>query len=223
MALISEDHKLLFILNPRTASTATSLAIYKHLNAHWIPSSDIVDENGDILIQKKHSTVNQLYGAGLITKNQKENYLKVVVVRNPFDSLYSLYIKKRFAYQNLRNDKTAFIHKIPNFDKDLDFVKNHTFSEWIIKNYQKPYKLKGKTRVNLKWAGGCDLIMKFENLDQEFESFSKRLGLDVKIDIPRKNITEGKKTEYREAYTNEAREIMEFLLRNELKKLKYKF
>lgn len=223
MALISDKHKVLFILNPRTASTATSITIHKHLEAKWIPTNDIIDEGGNILIQKKHSTVNQLFNAGFIGKQHIENYIKLVVVRNPFDSLYSLYIKKRFSYQKLRSDKTAFIHKIPNFKNDLDFVQNHTFSEWIIKNYSKPYSLKGKTKVNLKWVEGCDKILKFEDLQNEFLSFSKDLNLEDPITIEKKNITQGKDTNYREAYSDEAREIMQFLLRNELQQLNYTF
>lgn len=223
MALISPKHNLLFILNPRTASTATAISLYDYLKTKWFPSIDIENEAGEIIIQKKHSTVGQLYEAGFLNQQQLNTYTIAVTVRNPFESLYSLYTKKRLAYQKLRNSKNAFINKIPNQSKDLDFVLENDFSSWIVESYKKPFDNGGYTQVNMKWVEGCNFVLRYENLQEEFARLSQHLKLKKNIEIIMHNTTKGKEAAYREMYSDEARQIMEFLLRDELNTLNYTF
>ena len=124
MAFIIDSDKLLFILNPRTASTA----IASHLGnsregGRWIPKEDIQHEDGTIKIQRKHSTIKDLLESGIISQEYLDSLITFSVVRNPFDSLVSLWTKKKFVYAELAKSDNFFGNKIPDFNSDMEFIQ----------------------------------------------------------------------------------------------------
>lgn len=52
-----------------------------------------------------------------------------------FDSLVSLWVKKRTSYQRLLDDLSTFVHRDPEFPEDMDLVLDQTLSEWIERQY----------------------------------------------------------------------------------------
>ena len=91
MAIICRKFNLLFIMTPRTACTAIGEFLCEHYSGEFLPAEDILDSRGFISVQKKHSTLAELLAHKLLTAREAKSLLKVAAVRNPFDSLVSLY------------------------------------------------------------------------------------------------------------------------------------
>ena len=53
------------------------------------------------IFQKKHSTLSELIKHKILAPEEAKSLLKIATVRNPFDSLASLYFKQKLKYQPL--------------------------------------------------------------------------------------------------------------------------
>ena len=93
MALLSDRHRFLFILNPRTASGALARALSSATDARPFPEAPVLDASGRIAVAAKHGTIRQIREAGLLDDRALAGLFKLVVVRNPYDSLVSLWTK----------------------------------------------------------------------------------------------------------------------------------
>jgi hypothetical protein len=95
MAIICRKYDLLFIMTPRTASTAIGELLCEYYDGEFLPAEDMLGSLGFISVQKKHSTLSQLFAHKLLSEREAKSLVKVAAVRNPFDSLASLYFKQR--------------------------------------------------------------------------------------------------------------------------------
>src|SRR5690606_17344118 len=72
MALISREHGFLFILTPRTGSTAIAHgALIPQTGAEWLPRHDIRANSGRMLAPRKHTTIARLRDAGLLAEEDQ--------------------------------------------------------------------------------------------------------------------------------------------------------
>src|SRR5687768_16030892 len=104
MAILCPKYNLLFIMTPRTACSAIGELLHKEFGGEFLPGKDILDADGRVSVRRKHSTLSELIQHGLLTPSESESLLKVAAVRNPYDSLASEYLKKRFKYKALLAD-----------------------------------------------------------------------------------------------------------------------
>jgi len=221
MAYFLPDLKLLLILNPRTASTSTASHLGKHFGGKWVPNENMLDDNGMIVIQKKHSTIPQLLEHGLFERSEIETMVRLVCVRNPFDSLASFWVKKRNIYAKASKNEDFFGHKIAGFQQHDEFIQNNSFSDWVEQIFLKNKRPTDKNSVNRNHMHLCTDILRFENLKADFADFCSRMGLDIP-DIPNINPTEGKEP-YQTYYTDRARELVEEYFWWDVEKLGYSF
>src|SRR3989337_4100861 len=99
MAVISERYRFLFVMSPRPGCTAIAYGVLvPHLQAVRVPGKDIRDGDGKMLVDSKHGTLSDLLGYGLIAPEKAGRLFKFCAVRNPFDSLVSLYVKNPTPY-----------------------------------------------------------------------------------------------------------------------------
>lgn len=222
MAVISHKYKFIYALAPRTASTATANYLIKKFNAEWIPSENLLDNN-IIKVDKKHCTFTDLIDFNIVEKHIIRKYLTFVTVRNPFESLYSAWYKKKFTYVKLLDDKNSFIYKKPGFLKDMLYIKDHEFSDWIVSNYKHLAEDNTKRHINGAYLNYAERILKFERLNEDLRQVIEDNNIPYPGDIPIINKTEGKPSNYREFYTSEAREIIEKTYFLDLKEFSYCF
>src|SRR5438552_18142637 len=133
MAIICRKYNLLFIMTPRTACTAIGELLCEHYDGEFLPAEDILNSDGLISVQKKHSTLSELIGHKLLTAAEAKSLLKVAAVRNPFDSLVSLYLKQRFKYDSLLEDSQSWVKRIPGYADSMHYAKTHSFNQWVLK------------------------------------------------------------------------------------------
>ena len=221
MAVVSGSLRYLFILAPRTASTAVGTMLCQDAAGRWMPKRDLVGEDGTIVLSRKHATVRDLVAHGVLPERRAQRLYKFTAVRNTFDSLVSLYIKQRTAYQPLLDDPDSFVHRIPGFADDVRWTVEHTFSEWIERRYG---SLRGQPPVHLysPFIRGVDHIMRYEHLQSDLDAVLEFLGATPQP-IPMVSPTEGREPEYRGYYDAAARDLVAEVFQLDLERFGYRF
>lgn len=135
--------------------------------------------------------------------------------------MVSAWVKKKFKYSSeaVRNDPNHFVNMVPGYNEDIDFIQNHTFSEWILEKFDgnKP------RTINLKYVKGTDRYLRFESLQNDFSSMLNELGIENEFVIPVANVTKNKENDYRQYYSNHARKTIAKVFKEELEYFKYSF
>jgi hypothetical protein len=214
-------------MTPRTASHAISEVILKEFDGEWLPNQSILDSDGKYIVDKKHCTLRQLLDHNLISEKEVKSYLKFTTIRNPFDSLVSLYIKMQNQYQYLINDLDSFVHKVPGFVKDVEFCRTHSFNDWIYQRHHvsllRRILKKGQKSLFKKFIDGMDLILRFENLHKDLQMCFDSVGVNKEVNLPIFNKTSNKLNNYRVYYSQCSRGIVEYTFQKDLLDFNYKF
>ena len=66
MAILCQQHGLLFIQAPRTGCTAIEQLLLERFGGRSVPPENILDKDGFVSVQRKHCTVPQLLREGLV-------------------------------------------------------------------------------------------------------------------------------------------------------------
>jgi hypothetical protein len=205
MAVISREHGFLFIQNPRTASTAMGEGLLvPRLGAELVGTSPSHETAGD-----KHASASELVRRGLLSADEVDRLYVFGTIRNPYDSLVSLYEKMTGSYSALADDPTSWVHKQPAYLASMRVAREAEFSEWVIFHLtRRPAWLVPLAAVTRGRAVddrflGLDRLLRFEDLQAGFDAAMDDLGL-ARLEIPLVNVT-GRDDGYRPRYTGRAR------------------
>jgi hypothetical protein len=227
MAILCPAHSLLFIQAPRTGCTAIERLLLERFGGESVPPSDILGPDGFIRIQRKHCSIRQLVTTGLIPDDYESRYTTVTTVRNPFDSLVSMYVKKRETYQRRLNEPDAWMYKVRGYIEDMEFCRTHSFEEWVVKRYAvRPIERllgRGHRALYGRYTDGVQIVMRFERLQQDFEAMMRGVGVIGDVTIPNVNATRQRERAYQSYYTPRARRIVEYVFQGELALYGYSF
>ena len=228
MAIVCRKYRLLFIIIPRTACTAIGQLLREHYDGEFIPSEDIVDtNNGRISIQKKHSTLTQLIKNNILTDAEAKSLLKVAAVRNPFDTLVSLYLKQRFKYQPLLSDPNSWASRDSTYAKNMRYARTHSFTRWVLRKCSRQMVKRFLGFPNSmfdEYTHGADVVMQYERIEQDLEEVFKRAGMPAKANIPVVNRTaEREARNYRAYYSQAAAAAVRLAFYEDLKAYGYSF
>ena len=195
MAVICREKKLLFLLNPRTGSSALGEHLLNEFGGEWLPAKRIEDANGNTLVQHKHNTIQQLVEYNLISHQELKNYIVFVGVANPYSSLLTLYNKYRYRYAEWRAEGRPFLRS-DSVANEIEYCSNHTINQWVFSRYWKP-ALKSiiglqHYTVNEGYLKGCKEVLRKEYLQSDFELMLSKHAIAGNPTIPRINKTEGK-------------------------------
>jgi len=229
VAVICRGHRLLFIQAPRTGCTAIENLLGERFGGESLPTTDIIGPDGFVRVGRKHCTVRQLLAEGLLPADYSKQFTTVTSVRNPFDSLVSLYVKKRETYHGERflKDPNSWVHKTRGFVEDMEFCRTHTFDEWLVKRYAVSTwdKLlrRGRRSLSGKYTEGVAVVMRFERLQEDFEAMMRGLGVRGDVTIPSINVTQQRRARYQDYYTPAGRQLVEYVFQHELERYGYSF
>lgn len=224
MAVISFQNRFIYLLNPRTASTATAQALLDSAKAEFVPAENIVDDEGNIVVQRKHTTMEQLVEYELISKDQVDTFFKFVTVRNPYDSMVSAWAKKVHDYVHLLDNPNSWVNRMPDYAAGLRRAAGMSFPEWIAAEYLPKLKRGRGGSVNRNFIRNVDHVLRYENLQHDFSQIVERLGLPKDFQIPVVNVTKGRETkDYRTYYDDESRDIVYRAFKDEIEQLGYEF
>lgn len=227
MAIICRKYNLLFIMTPRTACTAIGELLCQHYGGEFLPTEDILDSHGLISVQKKHSTLSELLAHNLLTASESKSLLKVAAVRNPFDSLVSLYFKQRLKYQPLLADPTSWVHRTPGYVRTMRHAQTGSFERWVFRMcYRKIVKrlLGLQNSMFADYTTGADDVIRFESMEKDLKKAFDRAGIDWKADIPNVNRTDERvNRDYRSYYSRPATFAVATAYSYDLKTYGYRF
>jgi hypothetical protein len=227
MAIICRDYNLLFIMTPRTACTAIGELLCNHYGGEFVPSQDILDSAGMIAVQKKHSTLGELIRHGVLTAKEADSLFKITTVRNPFDSLVSLYFKQRFKYQPLLHDPDSWVHRSPGYVRRMKYAQRYSFNRWLFRmSYRKLIKrsLLGRPSMYDDYTRDVDAVLRYESLETDLKKAFIQAGIPWKAEIPIVNRTDERPgRDYRSLYSRPAAVAARFVYSYDLKRYGYKF
>jgi uncharacterized protein YutE (UPF0331/DUF86 family) len=214
-------------MTPRTACTAIGELLCEHYDGEFLPAEDILNSDGLISVQKKHTTLRELLAHKLLTAEEAKSLFKVAAVRNPYDSLVSLYLKKRYKYQPLLSDPSSWVNRLPGYTNDMSYCQTHSFNEW---SWRMSYKRIIKRLVGLRasiyadYTRGVDVVLRYESIEDDLKNVFKRRGIEWKADIPKVNRTaERPHRDYRSFYSWPAALAVGLAYRHDLKTYGYRF
>lgn len=227
MAIICRDHRLLFIQTPRTGCTAIEQLLKDRFGGEQLPAENVCDADGYIKVPSKHCTVQQLLDHGVISAADASKLLVFAGVRNPFDSLVSLYVKKGQGYQHELADPDSWVHKVRGYVDEMEYCRTHSFDEWIEKHYKVSWmdRVLGRGQRELygRYTRGANRVIRFERLQQDFESVMREAGVKGDVSIPRVNPTVHRGPNYQSYYAPSSRKLVEYVFRPDVERYGYTF
>jgi hypothetical protein len=214
-------------MTPRTACTAIGKLLCERFGGEFIPSDDILDSRGLILVDKKHSTLSDLIKHNILTTEEARYLLKVAAVRNPFDSLVSLYFKQRSKYQPLLGDPASWVNRLPGYAKNMSYARTHSFNGWVLRVcYRKLIKrlLGFSPSMFADHTRGVDMVMRYENIEADLTEVFRKAGMGSKADIPMVNRTDERvDSDYRSFYSRVAELAVTLAYSGDLRMYDYRF
>ena len=152
-----------------------------------MPAENIMDAEGLIRLQRKHCSIRQLLAEGLIPPSYAEQFTTLTTVRNPYDSLVSLYVKKRDTYQELAGatpprgftrcaGTLRILRVLPR--KIARFLRGMAHESLRGGSHRETARGRGHGSLYGRYTEGVEVVMRFERLQQDFEAVMRRLGVD---------------------------------------------
>jgi len=214
-------------MTPRTACTAIGELLCERFGGEFIPADDILDSRGLTLVDKKHSTLSDLIKHRMLTREEAKSLLKVAAVRNPFDSLVSLYFKQRSKYQPLLGDSASWVNRFPGYAKNMRYARAHSFNRWVFRmSYRKLIKrlLGFRPSMFADHTCGVDVVMRYESIEADLSEVFRRAGMAANADIPQVNRTnERANRDYRSCYSRLAELVVSLAYSGDLEMYGYRF
>ncbi len=206
--IISREHRYLFVQLPRTGSTAIG--------------RELISQYGGEKILDKHSTYEDFLK---IADEDHDRYFVFSCVRNPLDDAVSHYQKLATDHHNRFTDPIRRRYRVGNKgsvavaetgmnrqgerpkrrtlferaeNRRFDYVrtKNADFSQFFLRYHWLPYD---------NWSrlshDDLDFVIRFENLQNDFEAALARIGLSLARPLPVANKTAAKSGDYMRYYT----------------------
>lgn len=213
--IISHQHRFIFIKPQKTAGTSVELALSKICGPHDVitPIGFDPDENIRALYKEKANnyqrhkkiykyTIRDLYRLIINFKVPNENfhehsnllkiwktlpsdifdsYTKISMVRNPWDHAVSQYYWKLFR-KKIEGDF-------------FNFIKNTRYP--LLWDY-----------ISLDDQVAVDHIIRFENLEEDFQAVLKKMGIKTSLELPSAKTGIRQKKDYRLLFSDETRELI---------------
>jgi len=233
MPILSRQHRYLFLMAPRTGCTAIGEGVLiPHAAGEYFPAENVPYGKGKCAY-RKHATLGEVLAAGLLTRAEADDLLVFTTVRNPFDSLVTLYITMQRRYAKQLDDPQAFLHDRPHFIAQTKAALELDFPAWAKGllgpgSWRHPYS---RVRYGLlpphhMYAGyldGADVILRFESLQADFDALCARLGLPA-LEIPWQNVSRSsEERDYHTYYDDATRAAVERVYRPDLERFGYAF
>lgn len=227
MAVYCRDHKLLFIQAPRTGSSAVGKVLREQLGGEWLPRRPILDHNGMKVMSHQHNTLKQLVDHDLLKVKEIRNLIIFTTVRNPYDSVVSLYVKNAKRLPRQLSNSSSWIYRTTNRRRSIEFAQGHSFRRWVLWRYgERAWRnLLRREAGSLfgRYVRGTNALLRFESLQDDFSKILEMAGIKEEIQIPRYNVTTKKATNYQKYYDTISKSIVYYRFRGDIQKYGYGF
>lgn len=213
MPVLCRDLNLLFVMMPGTGCSAIASLLVTKFGGERLPD--------------KHAGVERIVAAGTLSPPEIEQLTVFGTVRNPFDRFVTEYVRIAGDWfdDHFANDspRSQWVHdKGPAYEKwkrrQQQRAREGGFDRWLLGTIRR-YQLRQMVRRPLQYQRmmnllaypmieGVDRFMEYERLEDDLKTILKDAGADVDFELPRRNITPGKKP-YQEYYSAKTRRFVE--------------
>ncbi|NND77507.1 MAG: sulfotransferase family 2 domain-containing protein [Flavobacteriales bacterium] len=176
---VSHKHKYVFVELPQTASSAVGLELIENYNA----------EN----FMAKHALYREFAKR---SSDKEKDYFVFSAVRDPMDVVVSKYMKYKNDHHNYSKKKKKYMNA--RLDKLISPIRERRRHKWIQKNNASfgDFFLKYYKRPYSNWSivehKDFDFIMRFEKIQDDFNTVLEKIGLRPVRPLPVRNKTEEK-------------------------------
>lgn len=209
--MIEDQHKFIFVRNPKTASTSIHLSLQKNksnIQFNLIRLKEAAGKAWDNTLNDDHPDCSQY--KRFFPKKYKQ-YFKFSFVRNPWARMYSIYIESKNFYLKFYKKESI------TFEKFLNSISNHSQPP----PQTKPFHKFGN---QYKFTKGCDFIGKFENLQKDFDIICDKLSIPhLKISHKNRKSSRIKYNSFLDEYNNKTKKIVADLCHKDIKHFGYEF
>lgn len=188
--------KAIFVHIPKTAGISLVKTIY----------GDNIERGG----HRKFTHISKLMPGSM------NDFFTFTIVRNPWDRLYSAYKFMMNGGIN-QHDENAFKLHLSSINSFEEFVMNWLSEDnlkHIIHFYPQSWFLKNNSG-NIE----LDFIGRFEHLSSDFTEIAKKIGVDSKL----KHLNKGKNGSYKTVYTQEMKEKVTMIYKEDIERFNYTF
>jgi hypothetical protein len=229
MAVVSPKYKYLFIMSPRTGSTALGRdVLIPHLDGDPL-TPRVARPDGTVLLRTQHASLDDLMQYHLLTAERARQLLKFTTVRNPFDSLVSEYVRQRRRHIETHDVDAGY--GTPRAVKQMRNAATRSFPEWIEMRYTRRGARTIGCRAPLRrqhlhgrYMKGMDVLMRYERLQADFDGVLDRLGIAERYQISAFNgADEPERRDYRPFYDTPSRELVARVFEPDLERFGYQF
>ena len=210
---IIDKHKLIFIHIPKTAGTSIEKVLIDYkLNIN----GDLKKWYGNVnKYELDHSTIHYLINN---CKYYNQKYIKFCVVRNPYERLVSEYnYCKRYKSRFIKNINTFEDFVFELRDRFNIVLDNEEKNHYLISHYLPQYKF-----THIKNECKIDVILRFENLNKDWNKICKIINKDIKL-IKSNKYSSLKKYNYLDYYNSELKKIVYELYKDDFILFNYKY
>jgi len=202
--MISHQYQCIFIEVPKTGSTSIRSILghpkKPHLNIQEVKEKFFHE------VPLSTNPVKRFFQTRTL-KQKWEQYYKFGFVRNPWDRVVSLYLRKEGIQMSDKMSFPEFVHWIENSSDTCIHPSPHKNQlDWFLDKNQQI---------------AVDFIGKFENLNEDWKHISKHLGINAPL--PHANQNPAKKKHYTEYYTDELRDIIAEKFHKDIEYFGYSF
>ena len=204
--IILEEPKLIFIHNQKAAGMSVEEYLMKGLDGHKL--------------LERHSNARD--GLRVLGREKWNQYYHFGLVRNPWERLVSWYVMIQETPPKGKNQLWDYVHN--NSSTFEEFIKNCTDS--IIEDRDGYQYEKSFVRPQIDYFTDedsqiiVDFIGRFESLQEDFDAVLQKVDLPAHR-LPHLNVTRSK--DYRDFYTSETREIVEYRFKKDIDLFGYTF
>lgn len=172
--VISHKHKYLFVELPRTGTTAIHHELIKNYDGE------------EILF--KHANYRDFLR---LASDEEKEYFVFSCIRNPMDRVVSLFLKLKNQNGQFKNSiyRKSKSLSARYFNKRIRYLQenNASFAHYFKRFYTLPYD---------DWSSldhdRFDYVLRFENLNEDFNTLLHKLGIEKVRDLPIINKTSSK-------------------------------
>jgi len=208
--MISHFHETVFIHIPKNAGQSIEQAFLSDIGLSWGDRAPLllrpsVDCDNRTPPRLAHLTGSQYVDLKYLTPKLFASYYKFGVCRNPWDRAFSL-------YKYLTDQSKPFANFVrEEFEKEI-YIKHN----WFAKS-QANFLLDRENKLLV------DEIIHFERLNDDFKKLAKKLELKSNV-LPHRNKSKNQvKVEYRDAYCERSKKIIEKLYKDDIDLFNYSF
>ena len=193
MTIISNTNKFIYLKSHKTGGTSVYASLVKYLNDCDLHKCSDINYVFEYFEKKFNKNGPRLYATLEEVRNiLGENwnlYFSATNVRNPWDTYVSLYFYDRFLYEKVRNDKDLQKNFKPFYcDTNDKNILRTNFKKYIFDFHRRcnQNNIIGVNR-NDDYIFGLvssepivDFVIRFENLQEDYNKFCNEVGLPVK-------------------------------------------